>query len=175
DQSELKSKVKEAIKNFKQPALAEELLTGREFTVGLIGNDPVKILPIVEINFAGIPKNFFPIDSYEVKWILDSPGSAVQTVDCPARIPRSLERRIKDACLQTKEALEILDWCRIDVRLDRKGTPNILEVNQIPGIIPDPKENSRFPLAARTSGLNYEEMLNEIIKSAQRRYNVSQN
>lgn len=173
NKEELKKKANNVIKNFKQPALAEELLTGREFTVGLIGNSPVRVLPIVEITFTGIPRNFFPIDSYEVKWILDSPGSLVQTVECPADVPRLLEKKIREACLQTKAALEILDWCRIDVRLDKNGAPNILEVNQIPGIIPDPEENSRFPLAARASGLAYGEMLAEIIKSAQKRYHVS--
>lgn len=173
NKKELKRRADEVIKNFKQPALAEEFLTGREFTVGLIGNNPVKVLPIVEINFSGIPKNFYPIDSYEVKWILDNPNSAVQTVECPAKIPQSLERKIKETCLRAKETLDILDWCRIDVRLDKKGIPNILEINQIPGIIPDPKENSRFPLAARASGLTYEKMLDEIIESAQKRYHVS--
>jgi D-alanine-D-alanine ligase len=166
----LRKKIKEVIKNLNQPALVEEFLEGREFTVSLIGNNPVEVLPIVELNFSVLPKNFYPMDSYEIKWIIDNPNSKIQTVICPAKIEKKLEKKIKEICLKTKKVLGILDWCRIDLRLDKKGIPNVLEVNQIPGIIPDPKENSRFPLAARTAGYSYEEMLEKLIKTALKRY-----
>lgn len=170
NEKELRKKVKEVIKNLKQPALVEEFLEGREFTISLIGNNPVEVLPPVELNFSQLPKNFYPMDSYEVKWLIDNPKSKIKTVICPAKIEKKLWEKIKDICLRTKKALEILDWCRIDLRLDKKGIPNILEVNQIPGIIPDPKENSRFPLAARAAGYSYEEMLEKLIKTALKRY-----
>lgn len=171
NKKDLKKKAKKVIKEFNE-ALAEEFLPGREFTAAIIGNTPAKILPIVEINFSSIPKNYFPMDSYEVKWILDNPESQTETIVCPARIYQKLEKKIKEICLKTKEALDILDWCRIDLRLDEKEEPNILEINQIPGIMPDPKENSRFPLAAKVQGLSYKKMLEEIIKSACKRYNL---
>lgn len=160
------------IRNFHQPALVEKFLPGREFTVSLIGNQAVEILPPVELNFATLPQNFYPLDSYEVKWLIDNPESNIQTVICPAKIKKKLWQKIKEICLKTKEVLEILDWCRIDLRLDQKGIPSVLEVNQIPGIIPEPKENSRFPLAAYTAGLSFEEMLNKIIKIACQRYKI---
>ena len=172
NESELKNKVKEIIKNLKQPALIEEFLGGREFTVSLIGNNPVEILPPVEIDFLALPKNFIPMDSYETKWILDNPESKIKTIICPTKISKNLWQRIKEICLKTKEVLEILDWCRIDLRLNKNGVPDVLEVNQTPGIIPDPKENGRFPLAARAAGYTFEEMLNKIIKSACKRYNI---
>jgi len=172
NESELKNKVKEIIKNLKQPALIEEFLGGREFTVSLIGNNPVEILPPVEIDFLALPKNFIPMDSYETKWILDNPESKIKTIICPTKISKNLWQRIKEICLKTKEVLEILDWCRIDLRLNKNGVPDVLEVNQTPGIIPDPKENSRLPIAARAAGYTFEEMLNKIIKSACKRYNI---
>jgi len=89
---------------------------------------------------------------------------------CPTKIEKKLETKIKEICLATKKALEILDWCRIDLRLDENGVPNVLEVNQIPGITPDPKENSRFTLAARIAGYSYEELLEKLIKIALKRY-----
>ena len=175
NESELKNKVKEIIKNLKQPALIEEFLGGREFTVSLIGNNPVEILPPVEIDFLALPKNFIPMDSYETKWILDNPESKIKTIICPAKINEKLWQRIKEICLKTKEVLEILDWCRIDLRLDKKGVINVLEVNQTPGIIPDPKENGRFPLAARVAGYTFEEMLAKIIKVTCERYKIKRN
>ncbi len=168
----LRKKVKEVIKNFNQPALVEEFLSGREFTVGLIGNSPVEILPPAELNFSSLPKNLVPIDSYEVKWLVDNPESEIETVICPAKIEKTLRREIEEICLKTKRVLGILDWCRIDLRLDKTNKPNVLEVNQIPGIIPDPKENSRFPLVARAAGYNFREMLDKIIKAACRRYKI---
>ena len=172
NESELKNKVKEIIKNLKQPALIEEFLGGREFTVSLIGNNPVEILPPVEIDFLALPKNFIPMDSYETKWILDNPESKIKTIICPTKISKNLWQRIKEICLKTKEVLEILDWCRIDLRLNKNGVPDVLEVNQTPGIIPDPKENSRLPIAARAAGYTFEEMLEKIIKSACKKYNI---
>lgn len=172
NKKDFKNKIQKALKVFKQPILAEELLNGREFTVALIGNNPIEVLPPVELNFLSLPKNLYPIDSYEVKWIIDNPQSQIKTVICPAKIDKILLQRIKEVCLKTKEALEVLDWCRIDLRLNKNNIPNILEVNQIPGIIPDPKENSRFPLAARAAGYTYEQMLEKIIKAACQRYKI---
>ena len=171
----LRKKVRKIIRNLEQPALVEEFLGGREFTVSLIGNNPVEVLPPVELNFSVLPKDFIPMDSYEVKWILDNPESKIKTIICPAKINEKLWQRIKEICLKTKEVLEILDWCRIDLRLDKKGVINVLEVNQTPGIIPDPKENSRFPLAARAAGYTFEEMLAKIIKVTCERYKIKRN
>lgn len=172
NEEELRKKVEEILTRFKQPALAEEYLAGREFTVALIGNDPTEVLPIVEIDFSDLPKGLLPVDSYEVKWLIDNPESKIETVVCPAKIDQNLLKKIENICLETKKVLDVLDLCRIDVRLDKDNNPNILEINQIPGIIPDPKENSRFPLAARTAGYNFEQMLEKIIRAACQRYNI---
>jgi len=169
---QLYKKIGDILDDYKQPALVEEFLNGREFTVAIIGNRPAEVLPPVEIKFDNLPKNLRPIDSYEVKWILDNPESNIQTVQCPAEMDFKLFTQIKKICLKTKQALDILDWCRIDLRLDVKGRPHILEINQLPGIIPDPKENSRLPLAARSAGYTYEEMLHKIIKAACDRYDI---
>jgi len=69
-------------------------------------------------------------------------------------------------------ALEMKDWARFDVRLDKKGNPSFIEVNCPPGIIPDPKENSRFPRAARVAGLSYKKMIEQVLKSACYRYGI---
>jgi D-alanine-D-alanine ligase len=63
----------------------------------------------------------------------------------------------------------VRDWCRIDVRLDASGEPNILELNPLPGILPDPAANSCFPKAARAAGLTYEELINRVLDIACRR------
>src|SRR5205814_1562271 len=66
-------------------------------------------------------------------------------------------------------ALRERDGCRVDVRVDRFGVPNILELNPLPGIIPDPAMNSCFPKAARAAGFGYDELIQEVVRLAWRR------
>ena len=61
------------------------------------------------------------------------------------------------------------DWCRIDIRLDEFGEPHILELNPLPGILPDPNANSCLPKAARTAGFSYEELIHRVLEIACRR------
>ena len=71
--------------------------------------------------------------------------------------------------LDAYRALECRDWCRIDIRVDEAGVPNIVELNPLPGIIPDPRANSCFPKAARAAGLSYDELIQEVARIAWRR------
>jgi len=61
--------------------------------------------------------------------------------------------------LRTYRVLGCRDWSRIDVRLDDAGVPNIVEVNPLPGILPDPADNSCLPKAARAAGLSYDALI----------------
>ena len=106
------------------------------------------------------------MDSYEVKWIYDNPNSAFDPVVCPAELDAELEKKIRDIALKAFKALDCRDWSRIDIRLDGKGEPNILEVNALPGFMKDPKENSRLPKAAYAAGWSYERLIGEVISSA---------
>lgn len=172
--SDLKSLLKitrRTINEYSHGVLLENYLSGKEFTVGMIKNGKTwQVLPIIEVSFGELPKGIRPIDSYEVKWIYDSPEKGFDPLTCPAKIPNKLKLEIEDICTRACEVLDILDWCRIDLRLDKKGKPNILEINSPPGIMPNPKENSRFPRAARTAGINFPDLLDRIIHSAMIRY-----
>jgi D-alanine-D-alanine ligase len=170
DEKTLRERVKYVINHYHQPALVEEFLDGREFTVSIIGNDPPRLLPIVEIIFDNLPEGIPKFDCYEVKWIFDSPDSDVETAICPAKINKKLEKRIKKIALGTFKVLGCKDFCRIDMRLDKNNIPNVLEVNPIAGLIPDPKENSRFPKACYTAGMTYNEIILSILEAAMKRY-----
>ena len=171
--SELKSEVKRILNEYNQPALIEEFLPGREFTVALIGNgNETEVLPIVEIKYNDFPEGFIPIYSYEAKWILDTKENPLEVFKCPAKVDKGLEKKIKSIALRTYNILRCKDWSRIDVRLDKKGEPNIIEVNPLPGILPDPEENSCFPKAARAAGLDYNTMINKVLFAAAKRYKL---
>ena len=162
---ELEEVVSEMVATYRQPVLVEEYLTGREFTVGLLGNPP-EVLPIVEVSFEGLPEGAPKFDCYEVKWIYDSLDAGYDTTVCPADLDDDLRSRIAEAATRAFEALEVRDLCRLDLRLDGEGEPSVFDVNALPGLIPDPAENSRFPKAAYASGRSYEELIGEVFDAA---------
>lgn len=170
---ELQNETERILFEYKQPALIEEFLPGREFTAAVLGNGvQAQVLPIVEINYNEFPENFIPIYSYEAKWILDTKENPLDVFTCPANINRKLENKIKGTVLKAYNVLRCKDWSRIDIRLDEKGDPNIIEINPLPGILPNPEENSCFPKAARTAGINYNDMINKVLIEAAKRYKL---
>lgn len=167
---ELRNSVTSNFRTYNQPSLIEEFLPGREFTVALMGNgDDTVVLPIVEINFDTLPGDMNPIYSYEAKWIVDRPENPLEIFTCPAEIDDILEQKIREIALKTYRILRCRDWSRIDIRLDAEGEPNIIEVNPLPGILPDPKDNSCYPKAARAAGMDYNQMLNNVLLAAAKR------
>ena len=153
--------------NYAQPALVEEFLSGREFTVAMLGNGAeVRVLPIVEIDFSTLPAGANPIYSYEAKWLWDTEEDPLQIFHCPAPLEPLLQRAIEDLCRKAFNHLGCRDWCRIDVRLDGNGHPQIIEVNPLPGVLPRPEQNSCFPKAARAAGLSYSEMILSVVDAA---------
>lgn len=159
-----------------QPSLVENYLEGKEFTVAMLGNGAeVKVLPIVEINLDEVPEGFNRIYSYEVKWFFDTRESKLDIFRCPAQIDSELYKQIEKTCKDAYRALRLRDWARIDVRLDKNNVPNIVEVNPLPGILPDPADNSCYPKAAREIGLDYNSMINAVLNTAVFRYNLNSN
>jgi len=171
DIESLKKQVIKIITAFKEPALVEPFLEGREFSIAMLGN-PGVILPIIEPNHSMLPKGYLPFDSYEVKWYFEEQGNSNYLM-CPAIMDKKLEIRIKEICHQVWKALEVMDWCRIDIKCDKENNPYVLEINSPAGLIPpEVSVTSYFPLAARTSGMDYEQMLLQIIKTASKRYGL---
>ncbi len=172
--AQLWERVAEVTALYRQPVIIERFLTGREFTVGILGNPPDReILPIVEIDHSLLPGGAKPIYSFEAKWIWDTPEKPLAIFKCPADIPPDLAGRIESLVNRTCDILRIRDWCRIDVRLDERGQPQILEVNPLPGILPNPEENSCLPKAARTAGYSYSGLIHRVVDAAVQRYGLN--
>jgi len=163
------------LETYRQPAVVEEFLPGREFTVALLGNGAdLRVLPIVEINFDTLPSGVNPIYSYEAKWLWDREEDPLQIFSCPAPLDPLLQRAIEETCKRAFHALGCRDWARIDVRLDARGVPNIIELNPLPGILPRPEQNSCFPKAARAAGLSYDAMILGVVEAACARLKLGQ-
>lgn len=170
---ELVREVGAVLEVYHQPALVEEFLPGREFTVAVMGNGAeARALPIVEIKFDDLPKGVNPIYSYEAKWIWDQAENPLEIFECPAQIDAGLRGEIEQLCLAAYQHLHCRDWSRIDVRLDAHGRPHILEINPLPGILPRPEDNSCFPKAARAAGMSYSQLINSVLDVAFKRYGL---
>ncbi len=170
---QLSVQLKNTILTYHQPAIVERLLRGREFTIGVLGNGKeARILPPVEICFNDLPENAHPIYSYEAKWIWDSPKKPLNMFKCPADIDSLHSEKLEKITLSSYHLFRCRDWARIDIRLDDKGEPNILEINPLPGILPNPEDNSCMPKAAKAAGIEYNELILQVLGIACKRYKI---
>ena len=172
--SDVMAAASQILKRYRQPAIVEQWLPGKEFTCAIVGNgDKAFVLPIVEINFNVLPEGAARFYSYEAKWIWDRPDHPLDIFHCPAPISQSLAAEVEAIALAAYRALACRDWARLDVRCDEHGLPHILEVNPIPGILPDPAMNSCFTTAARAAGLDYKAMILNVLRVSGARYGIT--
>lgn len=148
--------------------LIQEFLSGREFSIALLGNPGnFTILPILEVDYSRLPANLPKILSYESKWLPDSPywNDIKYKV---AEISEEAKRKLIDSSTLLFERLECRDYARFDFREDAKGTIKLLEVNPNPGWCWDGKMN----LMAGFAGLSYIDFLEMIINAAKDRLEI---
>ena len=173
DSDAVREIVAELLERYEQPVLVETFLPGAEFTCGVLGNGAdARVLPLVGMNFDSLPAGALPIYGFEAKWLWDRPEDPLDIFSCPARIPDELRAEIEDVVLRAYAVLGCRDWSRVDVRLDAAGRANIVEVNPLPGILPDPADNSCLPKAARAAGLDYDALIGAALQAAAARQGV---
>lgn len=174
--TDLKKRIEHISEGFTKEVLVEEYIDGREFTVAVLGNDDgngFEVLPIIEQKFDFLPSGMKKIASFELKWMYeDALKNLHEAYDCPAKIDENLKNEIEDTSKEVCRLLDIRDCSRIDYRLNSEGKLYFIEVNTLPGINPDETQISYFPLAARTAGLTYKDMVGRILTSACKRYNL---
>jgi len=153
----------EARRDQRQPMLVEEFIAGEELTVGVIGNDPPRIVGILRV-VPRRPEERF-VYSLEVK------RDYVNRVryESPPQLPRQQLQAVEEAALLAYRALGCRDVARIDFRL-RDGVPYFLEVNPLPGLNP---ETSDLVILARGYGLGYDDVIGGIVEAAMYRVGIA--
>jgi len=166
---ELINAISEIRENFgyDQSIIVEQFLTGKDLTLGIIGNPPdqYRILPISEDDYSELPPELPRICGYEAKWLPDSPYWKIKSI--LAVLPEKTRDIIETCSLKLFERLECRDYARFDWRLDAEGNPKLLEVNPNPGWCWD----GHLAKMAKYAGLSYQEMLKEILIVAENRIN----
>jgi D-alanine-D-alanine ligase len=158
----LREKVREIIVNYRQPALAQRFLPGREFNVAIIGGNRMRVLPLAEVDYSTLPSEIPPIMSYAAKWVETSTEYQNTRVICPADVPAELGRRISNVALQAFRAVGGRGYGRVDMRLDELGDPYVLEVNCNPCI----DEGMGLARSAERAGICYPKLLDRIVRTA---------
>jgi len=148
------------------PALVEEYIEGREFYVGVLGNDPAEVLPVMELDFTKLPGKYPRIYGHEAKSDIASPQyGAVNAIVATELVPE-VRARISNAGREAAYALKVQDYARVDVRLSADGVPMIVEVNANPYL----ERTSAFALAALQAGMGYTTLINRIVEIAWKRW-----
>jgi D-alanine-D-alanine ligase len=160
----LRARVSYILEKYRQPALVEEFVIGRELMVGILGNERLEFLPISEVDYSTIEDPFKRILTYEAKWVEDSPYYRATPVRCPADLPDDLAWRIRLAAASAFKAAGIQDYGRVDMRL-ADGVPYVLEVNEAPDLAP----GAGFANAAKTAGYSYPLLVERILQIALQR------
>jgi D-alanine-D-alanine ligase len=167
DQATLALRVDEVAGRYRQPALVEQFVDGRELYVSLVGNDgDLMALPMHEVDFAEMPTGAPRIVTYDGKW---DPGSAeyrgTQSVRADG-LDDELRARCGEVARAAFVALELRDYARVDLRLGGDGTPYVIDVN--PNC--DLSDGAGVSRAASFGGITYPELIERIVAAALARY-----
>jgi D-alanine-D-alanine ligase len=158
----LRSRVQFVLRRYRQPALVEAFIAGREFQVSLLGNHDPKILGVAQLSYRGLPRNYPKICSYSAKWDPTSKYYTHTNPVIPAGITPSLQTRIEQLAAEVFRLFDLRGYARIDLRV-RGGKPYVIDINPNPDISAD----AGFARAATTAGLAYPDLVARIVELAQ--------
>jgi D-alanine-D-alanine ligase len=141
---------------YRQEALVEEYVDGREICIGLLGNDPPVPLPPVELDFAGRPLRLVTFDD-KYHRSFNEP-----TKTCPAPLAPATLAALEAIAVATFEACHCRDYARVDIRLDPAGRPYVLEINSMASL----GAGGSFVRAAEVAGLPFDALVERIVTIA---------
>ncbi|RJX36138.1 MAG: D-alanine--D-alanine ligase [Desulfurivibrio sp.] len=135
---------------YDREVMVEEFIRGREITGGVLGNDDLQALPLVEI----IPGKEYAFFDYEAKY----KAGATREI-CPADFPEEITRQAQDYAVRAHGALHLRGYSRTDMIVSEGGEVYVIETNTIPGMTP----TSLLPQAAQAVGYSFSELLDLLI------------
>jgi len=162
NENDLRLAVKFIIDEFKQEALVEKFIKGREFAVGVLGNNPVEIFPVLEVDLNNDP---MAIQTVEDK------RSRPRAKICPANIPPELAAEMQRLSVKAFNSLQLRDFARIDIRLDENNNIFLLEINSMASL----GRTGSYVYAAQQYGYDYISLVNKMLDVAVVRYFANSN
>ena len=135
--------------------LVQQFVEGREVNVGVLGD---AVLPIAEIDFGRMPKGMWRIVTYRSKWEDGSDEDLGSAPRCPARLPAALAAQLRKAAVAAWRIVGGSGYGRVDLRIDERGRPWILEVNANPDIAP----TAGLARMAGVAGIDYGALVRQV-------------
>ncbi|WP_075589829.1 ATP-grasp domain-containing protein [Labilibacter marinus] len=157
NENDLKEAVNFIVTEFQQQALVEQFIRGREFCVGLLGNNPIEAFPVLEIDLEGDPDAIQSADDKK-----ERPRQKV----CPANISPELAEKMQKFSIDAFKALGLRDFARVDIRLDEDDNIYLLEINSMASL----GVSGSYPHAAKVAGYDYQKLVNRMLDVAAIRY-----
>ena len=157
NEKDLRDAVKYIIDTFQQQALVEQFVRGREFCVGLLGNNPPEAFPVLEIDLEGDPDAIQSVSDKKKK-----PREKI----CPAPISKELSDKMVDYTIKAFKALQLRDFSRVDIRMDENENIYLLEINSMASL----GRTGAYVNAAAVAGLDYKALINRILDISAVRY-----
>jgi D-alanine-D-alanine ligase len=154
DRASLVREVTRIVRDYGQPALIEPFLSGAEYTVTVVGNDPPRALPVLQRALDAASR----IGLHAVE--AHAPVGRAYQPCTPGVLDAALEARLAELALRAYRALECLDFARIDFRLDADDAPHFLEINPLPTFAPD----GSFGILAELAGRPLESLLADVLR-----------
>jgi D-alanine-D-alanine ligase len=181
NEGELRCQVDQIVREYRQPALVEDYLSGREFTVGVLGHPQSRRFSNRPELYARDGFHRFPVQEIDTthsatpgayglhlkKLDFDVPGSARFLI--PAPISEGLALELHRLAVRAHQAIDAMDVSRVDLRLDRAGHPCLIEINTLPGLSPG---FSDLCTIANKGGMTYQDLILEILYLAAARFSL---
>jgi len=161
-------------REFQSPVLVEEFVDGREFYVGVLGNEAPIALPVIELDFSAFPSDRPKVASWEAKWGEGGTGGDAETGAefagtksiFPSDLAPELSERMQAVAVEAFNALRLRDYGRVDLRVTPSGEIYVIEVNPNCYL----EQAAEFARAAKEGGLEYEALVGRILELATGRY-----
>ncbi len=162
----LKKRIEHVFEVYKQPALLEEYIKGRELNVAVFGDKKPRALPISEIDFSKMPDYLYNIVSFQAKWDPLHEAYHKTIPVCPAKLPQKIREEAKQTAIKCFKIMGCRDYARVDMRYSKENRKlYVLEVNPNP----DLQEDAGFMRSAKQAGYSYNKALKRIVEFALKR------
>ncbi len=183
DETQLRKRVRWVVETYHQPALVEDYLPGREFTVGVLGRpgatryslrpdlydgDGFHRFPVLEVDNS---RSITPGVYGNLAKCLHQGDMGIPDFICPAEIDADLAVQLQDLAIRGHQAVGAVDVSRLDIRLDARGLPRLLEINSLPGLSPG---FSDLCVISEAEGLSYTSLILEILYLGASRFGLLQ-
>lgn len=183
NEKELRARVRWVVQTYKQPALVEDYLPGREFTVGVLGRPDAARYSLKPCLYGSDGFHRFPVLEVDNN-VSITPGvygnlaktlhfgdAGIPDFICPADVDPELAEKLQTLAILGHQAVGAVDVSRLDMRLDAAGEPRLIEINSLPGLSPG---FSDLCVIAQAEGITYQDLILEILYLGASRFGLLQ-